>query len=117
MFVAAVDGSGARHVLAADGAAVYSSGHLLFVRGSTLLAQRFDLASLAVTGNVFPVAADLHVAFSARPVVRGRRGADRVSRRVAAVLRQFVWRDRAGREIAKLGQPMADALQSVARTG
>jgi hypothetical protein len=34
VLVAALDGSGARHLLDADGAAIYASGHLLFVRGT-----------------------------------------------------------------------------------
>ena len=35
---------------------IYSQGHLLFVRDSTLMAQPFDPERLAQTGEAFPIA-------------------------------------------------------------
>jgi Tol biopolymer transport system component len=44
-------------ILDADSTNVtYSRGHLLFLRGSTLVAQPFDVRTLTTTGDVFPVA-------------------------------------------------------------
>lgn len=58
----------------ADPGAMYTSGHLLFVRQGTLFAQHFDPGRLELTGNAFPVA---------EPVASGQQRAgvclDRVS--------------------------------------
>jgi Tol biopolymer transport system component/predicted Ser/Thr protein kinase len=39
----------------ADSSAIYAQGHLLFVRGTTLMARPFDAKSLAFTGEEIPV--------------------------------------------------------------
>ena len=117
VFVAAVDGSGARQVLEANSAAVYSSGHLLFVRGSTLLAQRFDLASLAVSGSAFPVAADLHVAFGHAPLSAAAEGPIVFRAGSAAVLRQFVWRRPRRERDRQAGSTDGNVALTVACTG
>ena len=36
--------------------AIYASGHMMFVRDQTLMAQEFDPDSLTMTGEAFPVA-------------------------------------------------------------
>jgi dipeptidyl aminopeptidase/acylaminoacyl peptidase len=41
---------------AAESSGVYASGHLLFSRGGTLMAQPFDAAARRATGDPFPVA-------------------------------------------------------------
>ena len=64
VYVAAVDGvTPPKRVLPDTTAAKYVSpaapgqpGHLLFVRETTLMAQPFDLVTLAPTGQVFPIA-------------------------------------------------------------
>ncbi len=38
---------------------IYSAGHLLFIRGTTLLAQPFDLDRLEMSGDPFPVVEDI----------------------------------------------------------
>jgi eukaryotic-like serine/threonine-protein kinase len=55
--VASVDGGPSSHVATADSMALYApaSGHLLFVRGSTLVAQRFDQETFRVSGDPTPV--------------------------------------------------------------
>src|SRR5207237_1182565 len=47
-----------RRLAGADTAAVYDSqsGHMLFVRQGTLLAQPFNLRTLALAGEPFPIA-------------------------------------------------------------
>src|SRR5437773_5592502 len=40
----------------ADSSAMYAQGHLLFVRGTTLVARPFDTKRLAFTGGEVPVA-------------------------------------------------------------
>src|SRR5262249_41231467 len=45
-----------QELLAADSGAIYAEpGYLLFVRGTTLLAQRFDASSLKLSGDAMPV--------------------------------------------------------------
>ena len=104
-------------VVAADSAAVYSSGHLLFVRGSTLLAQRFDLALAGGERKRVSRRRRPPHGARARPLVRGRRGADSVSRRVrrrAAAVR--VARPRRARD-RQAGSTDGNVARTVARTG
>src|SRR4029079_7554350 len=55
--VASIDSTDSKIVLQADSSnAVYSKGHLLFMLGSTLMAQPFDLESLTTSGGPFPIA-------------------------------------------------------------
>ena len=57
VYVAAIDGSNATRLVAADTGAVFApSGHLLFGRQGVLLAQAFDISRLTVTGDPVPVA-------------------------------------------------------------
>ncbi len=58
VYVASLDTPQAQRIVDAYTAAVYDSqgGHLLFLRGGTLFAQRFDTVMLKVTGESFPVA-------------------------------------------------------------
>src|SRR5205085_6132296 len=56
MYVGDLEGTDARRLVDTDAAGIYASGHLLFVRGSTLLAQRFDATTFTVSGSAFPLA-------------------------------------------------------------
>ncbi len=94
-----------RRLLDADSGAVYaSSGHLLFGRQQTLYAQRFDLDRLVLTGNPFPVAEGLGN-MTGFTVSVSRAGAVVFRGRSAGAERQFIWFDRSGREIEKVGDP------------
>ena len=61
--VASVDGGPSSHVAIADSMALYASasGHLLFVRGSTLMAQPFDQRTFRVSGDPTPVGSGVGV--------------------------------------------------------
>ena len=108
VYVGQLDGTATRKLFDADSAAVYASGHLLFVRGGTLFAQGFDRSRLEVTGSPFPVAegvlgsvlADVRTGLSA---AAGGAIAFRVGSR--KVERQFVWVDRSGKERGTVGAP------------
>ena len=54
--VGSLDSSDSMPLLVAESNAIYASGHLLFVRGGTLLAQSFDAARLALSGEAVPLA-------------------------------------------------------------
>ena len=105
VYLAELDGSKPRRLLDADAAAVYvPSGYLLFVRQRTLFAQAFDPVRLELTGNPFRVAAQVAsgwapaLSVSATGTVVYRSGS------VLGFRRPFVWFDRSGKEIGRVGE-------------
>jgi Tol biopolymer transport system component len=95
-------------LLQADSDALYASpGYLLFLRGDTLMAQRFDAASQKLKGDALPVAEPVGSPQSFRL------GLFSVSQTGLLVYEtgtvqgggQLVWLDANGKEIAKVGQP------------
>ena len=87
--------------------AEYAQGALLFLRGTTLMAQPFDVGRLAFTGEAVPLANQVRVS-----EVSGflRTGAFNVSETGVLVYRadpspgsDLVWFDRTGRELGRLG--------------
>jgi Tol biopolymer transport system component len=97
-----LDSSDVRELVKADSQAAYSAGHLLFVRGTTLLAQSFDVARMTLGGEPRPVAEGVsraisNAAFSvsANNVLVYRSG--------RLVNRQLTWFDRGGVPIATTG--------------
>jgi Tol biopolymer transport system component len=98
-----------RRLLPGTKRVVYSSGHLLFVRDGTLVAQPFDTKRLEVSGEPVPIAQDVshHLPsgggwgfFSASPgpvlAYRGGGGSGAV---------QLEWRDRSGKPLGTVGDP------------
>ena len=56
VYLASLDGKEPRLLIGEAERAVYSaSGHLLFLRGGTLVAQSFDVTSMQMTGEAFPI--------------------------------------------------------------
>ena len=53
---ASLDGGAEKVLVRSPAAAVYASGHLLYLRETTLMARPFDAARLAFTGEASPVA-------------------------------------------------------------
>lgn len=105
MYVGSLSNGEPARLLSTNGSSArYADGHLLFVRENTLLAQRFDLATLALAGEATPVAEQVELvgsssaAFSVsdtgvlvyQPVDQGS---------------QLVWVDREGRQLAAVGEP------------
>jgi Tol biopolymer transport system component len=105
--VGSIDGGVDVLVLRTGTNAWYASGHLLFLRESTLMAQRFDAKRLQLQGEAFPIAEDVYFmgpaslgVFSvsqngvlAYQTGRGMQGA------------VLTWIDRAGKETGQLGEP------------
>jgi WD40 repeat protein len=93
-------------LLAEAAGAMYAQGHVLFQRGTTLMAQAFDADRLTLAGDAVPIAERLDVTSRI-----GQPGAFSVSR--AGVLAyqtdggdvrsQLVWRDRSGKQLRVLG--------------
>jgi serine/threonine protein kinase len=107
IYVADLSGSESKWLLDADTAAVYApSGHLLFVRHGTLFAQSFDPTRLVPSGNPFPL--EEHIAFDPSKYVAAVSTSSAgvlVYRSGSAARRQFVWVDRSGKELEKVGDP------------
>ena len=108
-YVGQLDEPGTRRLFDADSAAVYISGHLLFVRRATLFAQPFNLSRLEPAGEPFLVADDVSgsqlagVSASAGGVLAFRTG-------TVSVERQFVWLDRSGKELGTVGDAATEKL-------
>ena len=91
----------------ADSSAMYAQGHLLFVRGTTLVARPFDAKRLAFTGEEVPVAEHLLTrgifnnswvfSVSANGVLAYQ------SAGVSAL--HLTWLDRAGKRLGTVGDP------------
>jgi eukaryotic-like serine/threonine-protein kinase len=106
VFVAALDGTGNRQILNDAEFAVYApgrdtpdTGHLLFIRDETLMAQPFDVASGSVSGDAVPVSDG--VLIPARgpytPVTVSKNGVMVYTRSGdAETPTRIVWFDRAG---------------------
>ncbi|MDA2914415.1 protein kinase, partial [Acidobacteriia bacterium AH_259_A11_L15] len=59
ILVGSLDGMEPKLILRTDFHARYASGHLLFLRQNTLMAQPFDPDKLEFTGDAFPIAEDV----------------------------------------------------------
>ena len=108
VYVSDVGGAAPRRLLDADAAAIYaSSGHLLFVRGSTLLAQRFDPIAQTIAGSPFPVVDDIAAGdFAGANIVAASASAAgpivyRTGFSLPSVRLDVKWRDRSGKEIVR----------------
>ena len=100
-----------RRLVDADAiAGAVSSGYLLFVRGTALFGQRLDVDRQQLTGSPFPVAESIATRSAAGSQVAAlsASASGRIAYRTgtAASERQFIWYDRSGREVGKLGEPI-----------
>jgi Tol biopolymer transport system component len=108
VYLARLGGTEDRRLVEADsiGASIVS-GHLLFVRGGTLYAQRFDEARRELQGAAFPVAGGI----AQQPLLNFQLAAVSASHAGHIIYRtgsttperQFAWYDRSGNEIRKVG--------------
>ncbi|MBA3639618.1 MAG: protein kinase [Acidobacteria bacterium] len=110
VYVAAMDGSNRRRLVESDtiAAAIWGE-HLLFVRDTTLYAQHLDAQRLELHGDPYKVAEGL--ALELLPVHQAAAisssASGHIVYRTGSALqgRQFVWFDRSGSEIARIGTP------------
>jgi Tol biopolymer transport system component/Ser/Thr protein kinase RdoA (MazF antagonist) len=109
-YVASLDSPDTKLVLQADSSnAIYSQGHLLFLLGSTLMAQPFDLARLELSGEPIPVAQRVEVQSSVPNglFTASDNGVLVYQTGDAVAATELVWLDRSGKELSKLGEPAA----------
>jgi eukaryotic-like serine/threonine-protein kinase len=100
IYIGEIGGGQARHLLDnADIAAYLPSQYVLFIRQSTLFAQRFNPAQLTLGGDPVPIAEQVlgnALTVSNSETIAYRTGS-------AGGRRQLTWFDRSGKEIGKLG--------------
>ena len=107
LYVGSLDGQPPVRLMDTASDGQYANGSLLFMRGTTLLAQPFDPARLALTGDAIAVAEGVLTNISFM-----RAGAFSVSQTGALVYQGFggtgtarlVWSDRAGNQTAVLDE-------------
>ena len=113
LFVGSLDGGAAQFVTSARGAAVYAppiaaakSGHLVFQRKGSVVAQPFDLSTFQLTGDAVSLgdAPDL-TAYSARPAVSVSSAGTMAYLGDHPADTRFQWFDRSGREAGVLAAP------------
>jgi Tol biopolymer transport system component len=106
-----------RRLLDSETGAVYaSSGHVLFVLQGTLFAQPFDPVRQQVTGDKFPLADQVETRTDGEGVSVSTTGSIAYRHR-ARPQRQFVWFDRSGRELSRVGAPVSTSLSSPSLSG
>jgi len=108
VFVASLDSNERKLLLKADaGNVLYSQGHLLFLRETTLMAQPFDAVRLELTGDAFPIAEQIQTQSSVLVGVfsASENGVLVYQTGTAAGGSQLAWFDRSGKQTATLGDP------------
>ncbi|MGH9444049.1 MAG: protein kinase domain-containing protein [Thermoanaerobaculia bacterium] len=90
-----------------DSQAVYASGHLLFVREGTLMAQPFSPGSGKLRGDAFPIAEHIQnlSGYSLSMFSAVSNGTLVYAGGGSLGLSQLAWYDRGGHEIEKIGNP------------
>jgi Tol biopolymer transport system component len=116
VYVSSLDGKENRRVLADMSGAVFAppsrsdrSGHILFVRENTLMAEPFDAASAQLSGDAFPVAEGVPlINISYPPATVSENGVLLYQTgRTAGGENQMGWYDRTGKFLSPVGAPGA----------
>jgi len=115
VYVGELDRERIHKVLDTDWPAMYASGRLWFVRGTTLFAQPFSTTTLQVSGQATRVAEDVRPALFASSFSVSAAG--HVAYRNAMPLaRQLRWFNRSGKELGSVGEEgMAMSNPSLSR--
>jgi Tol biopolymer transport system component len=119
IYVGSLDGRTKALVTNSDAQAAYADGYVLFVRESTLLAQRFDAARLEKSGDPVVVSRDVanspssaigDFSVSTTGVLAFRRGS-------TGAPTDLVWVDRAGRRLETVGEPADQTAMELSPDG
>jgi Tol biopolymer transport system component/predicted Ser/Thr protein kinase len=100
-------------IVDSEGAAVYAPpGYLLFVRQGTLFSQRFDVSRLVLAGEPKPVVQGMMVngPMLSAPLSASLTGPIVYRSGSAGGIHQFVWFDRTGKEVGRIGKPVENLL-------
>jgi serine/threonine protein kinase/Tol biopolymer transport system component len=101
--------AGVSQVVFAPSAAGSSTGHLLFVRQNTLMAQPFDARRAQTSGNAVPIAESVSVPAGGASLIMMTVSENGVlvyrTTEGEAGLNQIVWFDRTGKRLGSVGAP------------
>jgi serine/threonine protein kinase/Tol biopolymer transport system component len=120
IFVGLLDSNEKRLVTAATANAAYAApGYLLFCRGKTLLAQRFDLKRFALTGEPATILTEVHQLPQTGRAVFGASDDGLLAAQTGSqvALSQLLWFDRKGKELGAVGKPGVYGNVSLAPNG
>jgi Tol biopolymer transport system component len=117
--IGSLDGKDDRFLLNTESNAAYAGGHLLYGRESTLMAQPFDLRSLALTGDPFAVADGIQVdfAFSQMTYSVSDSGVLVYQTGESASGSRLTWFDRSGKPAGVLGDQASYFSHSLSPDG
>jgi Tol biopolymer transport system component len=94
-------------LIAGPSHALYAAGHLLWLRGSTLVAQRFDPERLQLSGDPQPVADPIGGSFGSGKMTLAASPGGVLFYDSAAASMQLTWFDKEGKRLGTLGEPGA----------
>ena len=99
--IGALHSNEAKDVLPAHANAIYASGHLLYLRGNTLMAQAFDLKKLEVSGEAIPIADPIQEDLSTLKsmVAASQEGTMVFLEGTSTAPRALLWVDRTGKKL------------------
>ena len=108
-YIGSLDATDVHRLFDADGPASWAPpDQVLFVREGVLYAQRVDLNRFALTGDPLPIASDLSAVPTGRKPASASMTGIIAYYPAARVRRQLVWRDRSGRQVGTIGDPLVD---------
>lgn len=115
VFWASLDGKENKLLFSSPSNAIYASGHLLYVRDNTLMAQQFDPSSGQLQGEAVPLNGDVQVDGT---VWRGTFSASDTGTLVyqpglVGARHRLTWFDRSGKEIGSVSGPEAFSLMEL----
>jgi serine/threonine protein kinase/Tol biopolymer transport system component len=108
IYIASLDSTDRKLLSNADsGTYVYTEGYLLFLQGTTLMAQPLDARHLVLAGDAFPIAEQIQVQSAAGPgfglFSASSSGVLAYQTGTGTTASQLVWFDRTGKQIGILG--------------
>ena len=110
VLLASLDSDEIKTVAETGSNAVYSEGRLLFLRENTLMAQPFDLKTLATNGEAVPIAERVQPAFSPNIIGIFSVSATGLLAYTTGVNNyglQLTWFDRRGKALGTIGEPQS----------
>ena len=106
IWVGSLDGQRSELIHSVDSEAVYASGHVLFVRDRTLLAQPFSPGSRKLRGEAFPVAEHLQdlTGYNLSMFSAAGTGSFVYAGGGSVGVSQLAWYDRSGKRLEAIGE-------------
>ncbi len=115
--IASLDSTETASLGPTDSNGLYGSGHLLFIRGSTLMARPFDPGTRQMTGEPFPLAEGMSVSGLRASLSVSATGALGFWRGGELPISRLTWIDRSGKTEGVVGEPAAYVNLSLSPDG